>query len=112
MTLPDCARLADLSEESFPRNQPTPEALGAFQVLGECSATHRQVGHSNMSVPANGSPTRNPTQSACPVSAMRLLDHVQRRRGLDCSVRSLTERRGDADLCDEDERKHAAGRRQ
>jgi hypothetical protein len=43
---------------------------------------------------------------------MRLLDHVQRGRGLDRSVRSLTERRGDADLCDEDERKHAASRRQ
>jgi hypothetical protein len=46
------------------------------------------------------------------VNAVRLLDQVQRRCGFDCSVRSLTKRCSDADLCDEGERKRAASRRQ
>jgi hypothetical protein len=39
---------------------------------------------------------------------MRLLDHGQRRGGLDCSFGSLAERCGDADPCNEGERKSGA----
>jgi hypothetical protein len=65
-----------------------------------------------MAVPASDAPTRNPTQSARSVSTVRLLDHAQLCCGFDCRFGSLTEGRGDADLCDEDERKRAASGRQ
>jgi hypothetical protein len=44
------------------------------------------------------------------VNTVRLLDHGQRRCRFDCRVRSLIERRGEAGLCDEDERKRASRR--
>jgi len=59
-------------------------------------------------MPAHDSPTWNPTQHTRAVSAMRLLNQVQRRVSPNYSVRSIAERRRATNVCDKGEHARSA----
>jgi hypothetical protein len=78
----------------------------------EPSTTDRYVGQPHMAMPAHDSPAWNPTPHTRAVNTMRLLNQVQRRVGLNYSVRSMAERRRAANVCDKGECARSAKGRQ